>query len=101
MRDIFLEGCSRKVMLMKGGFSFQIVEYFFFDFPNSDSSNTEDADRINREGDEKKQKGLPNEAVPSTDSQNTSCNKKNKEDSEREMTTGDLHHKESSLCTGK
>ena len=74
---------------------------FFFDFPNSDSSNTEDADRINREGDEKKQKGLPNEAVPSTDSQNTSCNKKNKEDSEREMTTGDLHHKESSLCTGK
>ena len=72
-----------------------------FDFHNSDSSNTEDADRINKKGDEKKQKGLPNELLSSADSQNMACNKRNKEDSEREMGTGDLHHKESSLCTGR
>lgn len=78
-----------------------IILYYLFDFHNSDSSNTEDADRINRKGDEKKQKGLPNESLSSNDSQNTACSKKNNEESEREMTTGDLNQKESSLCTGK
>ena len=98
---------SRRI-LKKGGFSFQIVSdniiiklLLLFDFNNSDSSNTEDADRINRKGDEKKQKGLPSESLSSTDSQNTASSEKNTDDSGREMGTGDLHHKETSLCTGR
>lgn len=73
----------------------------FFYFNNSDPRNTEDANRINRKGDENKQKGLPSESLSSTDSQKTASSKKNKDDSEREMGTRDLHHKETSTCSGR
>ena len=72
-----------------------------FNFNNSDLSNTEDVNRNNRKGDEKKQKGLSNESLSSTDHPNTASSQKNKEDSGREIGTGDLHHNETSLCTGR
>jgi len=66
----------------------------FLNFNNSDFSSTEDANNINRQGDEKKQKSLPSESLSSTDSQKMASSQKNKEDSERGIGTGDVNHKE-------